>query len=41
LAKDIHKGMLLVYGDNCLLCKAVYRWVEKPHEDIKNWTKMT
>jgi hypothetical protein len=28
-AKYIHKEMFPVYSGKCLLCKAVYNWVEK------------
>jgi hypothetical protein len=28
-AKDINKEMFPIYGDKCLLRKAVHRWVEK------------
>jgi hypothetical protein len=31
-AKDVHKEVLPVYGDKCLLHKVVHDWVEKSCE---------
>jgi hypothetical protein len=28
-AKDIHKEMFSIYGENCLLGKTIHNWVEK------------
>ena len=35
-AKDIHKEMLLMYGEHCLSRQAVHNWVQKFSEGREN-----
>jgi hypothetical protein len=34
-AEDIHKEMFPIYGENCLLRKAVYNWSRNSLKDVR------